>query len=75
MSKEDNMIDVTEDEIRRSGAEVIAQSSTPEATAARMEAIVVLWKKQAILPMRRDEDGKIRWRANPDFDRSLLNKP
>lgn len=39
------MIDVTEDEIRRSGAEVIAKSANPEAAAEYIQGLVELWKK------------------------------
>jgi hypothetical protein len=65
-------IDVTEEEIRRSGAEVVAKSSTPEATAERMEALLFLWKKGALLPECRNAKRKIIWTINPDFDPDLL---
>jgi len=66
------MIDVTENEIRRSGAELIAKSANPELAAEIVQAIVKLWKRGAINPMRRNAAGKIVWSANPDFDRHLL---
>ena len=61
-------IDVTEEAIRRSGAEVVAKSITPQATAELMEAILDLWKKGALLPECRNAKGKIVWAINPDFD-------
>ena len=67
-----HVIDVTEDEIRRSMSEVLAQRLTPEARAAGINAIVTLWKKGAILPVSRKENGDIVWVYNPDFNRELL---
>jgi hypothetical protein len=61
-------IDVTEDEIRRSGAEVIAKSSNPEAATEYIQGLVELWKQGAIYPARRNEAGKIIWMANPDIE-------
>jgi len=66
------MIDVTEDEIRRSISEVLAQRLTPEPTAAGIKAIVALWRKGSLLPVSRNENGEIVWLLNPEFDRQLL---
>ena len=60
------MVDVTEDEIRRSGEELIAKSGDPEFAAEYIQGLVELWKQGAIYPARRNEAGKIIWGANPD---------
>jgi hypothetical protein len=61
-----DMIDVTEDEIRRSGEELIAKSADPEFAAEYIQGLVELWKQGAIYPARRNEAGKIIWGANQD---------
>ena len=66
------MIDVTENETRRSGAELIAKSANPELAAEIVQALVELWKRGAINPLRRNAAGKIVWGANPDFDLDSL---
>ena len=60
------MVDVTEDEIRRSGEELIAKSGDAEFAAEYIQGLVELWKQGAIYPARRNEAGKIIWGANPD---------
>ena len=68
------MIDVTENEIRRSGAELIAKSANPELAAECVQGLVELWKQGAIYPVTRNATGRIVWSANPDFDRDLLKR-
>jgi hypothetical protein len=51
------MIDVTEDEIRKSG-----EGQPPEFT----QAFVDLWKQGKITPVRRNAKGKIIWCTNEE---------
>jgi hypothetical protein len=63
-----DMTDVTEDEIRRSGEELIAKSEDPEFAAEYIQGLVELWKQGAIYPVGRNEAGKIVWGANPEVE-------
>ena len=62
------MIDVTEDEIRRSGEGLVARSADTEFAAAFVQGLVELWKQGAVYPVGRNATGDIIWSSSPEID-------